>query len=67
MPHGAWRATACALNGLLCVMGGGADDELQVLEMTEERWLFWLRKADLPAIRYGAASVVHDGKGSQPP
>ena len=50
------------LNGRLYVMGGGDSNKLQVLEMTEENGLSWSCKADLPAIRSGAASVAHEGK-----
>ena len=62
MPHAAVLATACVLNGRLCVIGGANSNRLQVLEMTEENGLSWSRKADLPADRCGAASVVHEGK-----
>ena len=55
-------AIACVLNGRLYVMGGRGSNKLQVLEMTEENGLSWSCKADLPAERYYAASVVHDGK-----
>ena len=50
------------LNGRLYVMGGRDSNKLQVLEMTEENGLAWTVKADLPANRNGAASVVHDGR-----
>ena len=56
------RATACVLNGRLYVMGGMGSNKLQVLEMTEENGFSWSCKADLPAERYGAASVIHDGQ-----
>ena len=62
MPHEAWLATACVLNGRLYVMGGEGSNKLQVLEMTEENGLSWSCKADLPAIRVSAASVVHEGR-----
>ena len=44
------------------MMGGSGSCKLQVLEMTEEDGLSWTRKADLPAPRHGAASVLHEGK-----
>ena len=59
MPHEAFLATACVLNGRLHVMGGMGSNRLQVLEMTEENGLTWTVKADLPANRCAAASVVH--------
>ena len=62
MPHAAFLATACVLNGRLYVMGGYESNKLQVLEMTEENGLSWSCKADLPVARYGAASIVHEGK-----
>ena len=62
MPHNAYMATACVLNGQLHVMGGYESNKLQVLEMTEENGLSWSRKADLPAARALAASAVHEGK-----
>ena len=62
MPHAAYMATACVLNGRLYVMGGYDSNKHQVLEMTEENGLAWTVKADLPTTRYGAASVVHEGK-----
>ena len=62
MPHYAWLATGCVLNGRLYVMGGYRSNKLQVLEMTEENGLAWTVKADLPATRWGAASTVHEGK-----
>ena len=43
-------------------MGGEDCDKLQVLEMSEENGFSWTVKADLPASRFGAASVVHDGR-----
>ena len=43
-------------------MGGSRCDKLQVLEMTEENGLSWSCKAELPAWRWDAASVVYDGK-----
>ena len=45
----------------MCSAAGGSN-KLQVLEMTEENGLSWSCKADLPANRRDAASVVHDGK-----
>ena len=54
--------TACVLNGRLHVTGGWGSNKHQVLEMTEENGLAWTVKADLPANRYAAASVVHQGK-----
>ena len=62
MPHEAKGATACVLNGRLYVIGGEGSNKLQVLEMTEENGLSWSRKADLPANRYNAASVVHEDR-----
>ena len=62
MPHDAWAATACVLNGRLYVMGGFDSNRLQVLEMTEENGLSWSCKAELPAARHEAASCVHDGR-----
>ena len=49
------------LNGRLYVMGG-LDCALQVLEMSEENEFTWSVKADLPAARYRAASIGHEGK-----
>ena len=43
-------------------MGGMDSNKLQVLEMTEENGWSWSCKAELPALRYGAASVVHNGR-----
>ena len=62
LPHAAYMATACVLNGRLYVMGGFNSNKLQVLEMTEENGLSWSCKADLPAARRNAASAVHEGK-----
>ena len=62
LPHGAWLATACVLDGRLYVMGGDGCNKLQVLEMSEENEFTWAVKADLPAARYDAASAVHEGK-----
>ena len=62
MPHATYLATACVLNGRLHVIGGWNSNKLQVLEMTEENGLSWSCKAELPAQRDGAASVVYDGK-----
>ena len=62
MPHEAYSATACVLNGRLYVMGGWGSNRLQVLEMTEENGLSWSRKANLPAMRFLAASAVHEGR-----
>ena len=50
--------TGCVLNRRLHVMGGFGSNTHQVLEMTEENGLAWTVKADLPAARYGAASIV---------
>ena len=61
MPHAVGGATACVLNGRLYVIGGYSSNKLQVLEMTEENGWSWSCKADLPATRWGAASVVHEG------
>ena len=44
------------------MVGGQDSNRLQVLEMTEENGLSWSCKAELPAQRDGAASVVYDGK-----
>ena len=62
LPHAAAGATACMLNGRLYVMGGRGCNKLQVLEMSEEIEFSWTVKADLPAARRLAASVVHEGK-----
>ena len=62
MPHPAWHATACVLNGRLYVIGGVHSDKLQVLEMTEENGWSWSCKANLPNARDSAASVVHEGR-----
>ena len=68
MPHPVYSPTACMLNGRLYVVGGEdyedeeAASKLQVLEMKGENGLAWSRKADLPAHRRDAASVVHEGK-----
>ena len=43
-------------------MGGVGSDRLQVLEMTQENGLSWSRKADLPALRQAAGSMLHEGK-----
>ena len=43
-------------------MGGDDCNRLQVLEMSEENEFTWTVKADLPAKRYMAASVEHEGK-----
>ena len=50
------------LNGRLYVMGGMDCDKLQVLEMSEENGFSWTVKADLPAARYDAGSLVHEGR-----
>ena len=62
MPHAAYLATACVLNGRLYVMGGWDSNTHQVLEMTDENGFAWTVRAEMPAVRYGAASVVHEGK-----
>ena len=62
LPHAANKATACVLNGRLYVMGGVLCDKLQVLEMSVENGFSWSVKADLPAWRFDAASLVHEGK-----
>ena len=62
MPHTAFLATACVLNGRLHVIGAMDSSAHQVLEMTEENGLAWTVKADLPANRFGAASAMHEGK-----
>ena len=61
VPHAVNMATACVLNGRLHVIGGVDRNTHQVLEMTEENGLSWSCKAELPASRHGAASVVHEG------
>ena len=43
-------------------MGGVDCNKLQVLEMSEENGFAWTVKADLPASRHSAASVVHEGR-----
>jgi hypothetical protein len=43
-------------------MGGTFSNKLQVLEMTEENGWSWSCKAELPADRWSAASVVHEGR-----
>ena len=50
------------LNGRLYVMGGDDCNKLQVLEKSEENGFSWTVKAQLPANRHDAASVVRDGK-----
>ena len=55
--HEAWRATACVLNGRLFVAGGFQSDRLQMWDTKK-----WTLKAPMPAVRYYAASVVHEGK-----
>ena len=69
LPHAVWAATGCVLNGRLHVIGGRDSNKLQVLEMTEkhgpcymEHGWSWSCKAELPALRDGAASVVHNGR-----
>ena len=62
LPHAVYKATACVLNGRLCVMGGVGCNTLQVLEMSEENEYSWTVKADLPVQRFNAASVVHEGR-----
>ena len=71
LPHAAYEATACVLNGRLYVMGGAGEgaeghrhryNKLQVLEMTEENGLAWTVKADMPVHRHDPASIVHEGK-----
>ena len=62
MPHEAYEATACVLNGRLYVIGGEDSNKLQVLERTQENGLSWSRKADLPANRQSAGSMLHEGK-----
>ena len=54
--------TACVLNGRLYVMGGIGCNKLRVLEMSEENGFTWTVKAEMPAARYDAASVAHEGK-----
>ena len=51
MPHAAFMATSCVLNGRLFVAGGIGCDKLQMWDGTA-----WHVKADLPAARYGASS-----------
>ena len=43
-------------------MGGVDSNKHQVLEMTEENGFSWAEKADLPATRSNAASIVHEGQ-----
>ena len=74
LPHAAWNATACVLDGRLYVMGGIHCDKLQVLEFSEEKRrvrrrgahggnpFSWTVKGNLPAKRDSAASAVFDGK-----
>ena len=50
------------LSGQLYVMGGWDSNKLQVLEMSEDNQFSWTVKAVLPAERWEAASVVHEGK-----
>ena len=57
MPHAAWHATACVLNGRLFVAGGVVSSQLQMWAGTECRVL-----ANLPDKRYGAAGAAHDGR-----
>jgi hypothetical protein len=61
MPFRTLFATACVLDEKMYVIGGVQRSQLQVLEKTEDGWL-WTCKADLPAPRYAAASIAHDGK-----
>ena len=61
LPHANANGTACVLNGRLYMMGG-ADKKLQVLEMSDKNGFLWTVKADLPASRDSAASVVHEGR-----
>ena len=56
MPHAADCATAVVLGGRLYVAGGADCDKLQMWDGTA-----WTLKADLPAARFGAASVAFDG------
>ena len=44
------------------MIGGAGCNKLQVLEWSEENGFAWTFKAELPAARYGAASVLHHGK-----
>ena len=62
LPHAAWQAAACALNGQLYVMGGYESNKVQVLESSEQNGFTWTVKNDLPAMRRGAGSAVMDGK-----
>ncbi len=57
MPHAAYCATAVVLGGRLYVAGGLGCDKLQMWDGTA-----WTLKADLPAVRWNAASVAVDGK-----
>ena len=43
-------------------MGGINSNKLQVLEMSEENEFTWTVKADLPAERESAASIIYEGK-----
>ena len=57
LPHAANLATACVLNGRLFVAGGDDTNRLQMWDTKK-----WTLKAPMPAVRCGAASVVHEGK-----
>ena len=56
-PNYADNATACTLNGRLCVAGGYCCDALRVWDRNE-----WTTKTHLPDERHGVASIVHNGK-----
>ena len=55
-PHEATDATACVLNGRLFVAGGYGSDSLQMWDSKK-----WTLKPHA-AVRWRAASVVHEGK-----
>ena len=57
LPRAVEQATACVVNGRLCVAGGAGSDALQVFDGAE-----WSLRARLPARRFGAASAACDGK-----
>ena len=62
VPRDCYMAASAVLNERFYVIAGLDTSEVNVLEMTEGDGWSWSRVADLPVNRYGAASVVHDGK-----